>query len=99
VRAHHSAVKNAPKNITSEKMNQLMLQRNDRSILWPYWPLSLSPMAVRNHTNSVPSQITMPTSKDHAPHSWPLIHCAAPRITKNRPIAAETGYADGPGTK
>ena len=26
-RAHHSAVKNAPKNITSEKMNQLMLQR------------------------------------------------------------------------
>ena len=27
IRAHHSAVKNAPKNITSEKMNQLMLQR------------------------------------------------------------------------
>ena len=26
-RAHHSAVKNAPKNITSEKMNQLMPQR------------------------------------------------------------------------
>ena len=26
-RAHHNAVKNAPKNITSEKMNQLMLQR------------------------------------------------------------------------
>ena len=26
-RAHHRAVKNAPKNITSEKMNQLMLQR------------------------------------------------------------------------
>ncbi|MNV89179.1 hypothetical protein D3C71_1834530 [compost metagenome] len=32
-RAHHNAVKNAPKNITSEKMNQLMLQRYDRSIL------------------------------------------------------------------
>ena len=26
-RAHQSAVKKAPKNITSEKMNQLMLQR------------------------------------------------------------------------
>jgi hypothetical protein len=26
-RAHHRAVKKAPKNITSEKMNQLMLQR------------------------------------------------------------------------
>src|SRR6185369_16783850 len=34
-RSHHKAVKKAPKNITSEKMNQLMLQRNDRSILWP----------------------------------------------------------------
>jgi hypothetical protein len=26
-RAHHKAEKKAPKNITSEKMNQLMLQR------------------------------------------------------------------------
>ena len=34
-RIHHSAVKKAPKNITSEKMNQLMLQRKDRSILRP----------------------------------------------------------------
>jgi hypothetical protein len=32
-RAHHKAVKKAPKNITSEKMNQLMLQRYDRSTL------------------------------------------------------------------
>ncbi len=35
VRVHHRAVKNAPKNITSEKMNQLMLQRKDRSTLYP----------------------------------------------------------------
>src|SRR5205085_6699586 len=34
-RIHHSAVKNAPKNMTSEKMNQLMLQRNDMSTRWP----------------------------------------------------------------
>src|SRR5436190_22431107 len=34
-RIHHSAVKNAPKNITSEKMNQLMLQRYEMSTLWP----------------------------------------------------------------
>ena len=34
-RIHHRAEKNAPKNITSEKMNQLMLQRNDKSTLWP----------------------------------------------------------------
>ena len=31
-RVHHRAPKNAPKNITSEKMNQLMLQRNDTSM-------------------------------------------------------------------
>ena len=48
-RAHHSAVKKAPKNITSEKMNQLMLHRNDMSILWPYRPPSLSPTAWLNH--------------------------------------------------
>ncbi|MNE61091.1 hypothetical protein D3C80_1562790 [compost metagenome] len=48
-RPHHSAVKKAPNSITSEKMNQLMLQRKDRSILRPYSPLSLSWMASRNH--------------------------------------------------
>src|ERR1043165_1637429 len=48
-RDQNSAPKKAPKNITSEKMNQLMLQRNDMSILWPYRPFSLSPMAWRNH--------------------------------------------------
>ena len=31
-RIQNSAPKKAPKNITSEKMNQLMLQRNERSI-------------------------------------------------------------------
>ncbi len=31
-RAHHSAPKKAAKNITSLKMNQLMLQRNDTSM-------------------------------------------------------------------
>src|SRR5216110_3263190 len=41
-RAQYSAPKNAPKNITSEKMNQLMLQRNDTSTRWLYKPPSLS---------------------------------------------------------
>src|SRR5437868_12274651 len=50
VRAHHSAVKKAPKNITSEKMNQLMLQRKERSILWPYRPPSLSRIEALNQT-------------------------------------------------
>ena len=35
-RPHHSAVKKAPKNMTSEKMNQLMLQRKEISMRLPY---------------------------------------------------------------
>src|SRR5687767_2705151 len=39
-RTHQSAPKNAPKNITSEKMNQLIPQRNEASSQWPYLPAS-----------------------------------------------------------
>src|SRR5439155_17646223 len=39
-RTHHRAPKKAPKNITSEKMNQLMPQRNERSSHAPYLPPS-----------------------------------------------------------
>ena len=47
-RAQYSAPKKAPKNITSEKMNQLMLQRNETSMRSLYRPPSLSPIAWRN---------------------------------------------------
>src|SRR3990167_5915893 len=63
-RAQYSAPKKAAKNITSEKMNQLMLQRYDTSMRSEYRPLSLSPMACLNHTNEVLSQITMPSSSE-----------------------------------
>src|SRR5690554_589790 len=98
-RAHHRAVKKAPKNITSEKMNQLMLQRNEVSILRPYRPDSLSPMASLNHWNSTVSQNSRPKASDHLPHCAPLTHWLAPRITKNRPKAASAGWRDNPGTK
>src|SRR6478752_1200127 len=98
-RAHHKAVKKAPKNITSEKMNQLMLQRKDRSILRPYRPPSLSAMDSLNQRNSVTSHHTMPKASDHMPQLAPLIHWLAPRMTKNRPIDAITGWLDGAGTK
>src|SRR3954466_3523000 len=97
-RIHHSAVKNAPKNITSEKMNQLMLQRNDSSTLWPYWPPSLSRIESRNHWNSTPNSHSMPTASEIAPQPWPLIHWDAPRITKNRPSDARAGCREGCGT-
>ncbi len=98
-RAQYSAPKNAAKNITSEKMNQLMLQRYDTSTRSEYRPLSLSAMASLNHTNSVDSQMARPSSTDHLPHSAPLTHWPAPKITKNRPSAAIAGWRDGAGTK
>src|SRR3954462_9075837 len=61
-RIHQRAVKKAPKNITSEKMNQLMLQRNERSTLRPYWPPSLSRMESRNPWNSTVNSHRKPTS-------------------------------------
>ncbi len=59
-RAHHKAVKKAPKNITSEKRNQLMLQRYDKSILCPYRPAWFSRMASRNHWYRTPNQNSRP---------------------------------------
>src|SRR5690606_19834269 len=64
-RPHHSAVKKALKNITSEKMNQLMLQRNDTSTLCPYSPPSLSCAASRNHWNSTSSHQAMPNQNEY----------------------------------
>src|SRR3954469_22057025 len=84
-RIHHSAVKNAPKNITSEKMNQLMLQRNEKSTLRPYRPPSLSRIVSRNHWNSTPNSHRKPNASENLPQLAPLIQLAAPKITKNRP--------------
>ena len=98
-RAQYSAPKKAAKNITSEKMNQLMLQRKDASTRGEYRPLRSSAMAVLNHWNITLSQMTRPSSSEYAPQPWPLIHWPAPRITKNMPVATSTGYFDGAGTK
>jgi hypothetical protein len=92
-------VKKAPKNITSEKMNQLMLQRKDRSILRPYWPVSLSRTESPNHWNSTQNSQSRPNSTDHLPQAAPLIQLAEPKITKNSPNAANAGWREGWGTK
>src|SRR5947209_13436002 len=96
---HHSAVKKAPKNITAEKMNQLMLQRKEMSTLRPYTPPSLSRMESRNHWNSTANSHRKPNSTRKRPHSTPLIQLAAPKMTNNRPKAANAGWRDGWGTK
>src|SRR5665647_3659235 len=98
-RAHQSAVKKAPKNMTSENMNQLMLQRKDRSTLWPYCPPSLSDTASLNHWYSTPSHHTTPKARAYLPQSTPLTHWTAPKITNSRPKAAKAGCRDGLGTK
>ena len=97
-RAHHKAVKKAPKNMTSEKMNQLMLQRYDRSMRRPYRPPSLSRAASRIHWNSTNSHHASPKASEYAPQPWPLIHMVAPRMTKNRPPAAMMGWRESAGT-
>ncbi len=91
-------MKKAPKNITSEKMNQLMLQRNEMSILRPYWPPSLSRMASPNHWNSTQNSHSRPKNREYLPQSAPLIHCDAPKMMKNSPNAANAGWRDGCGT-
>ena len=72
--AHHKAVKKAPKNMTSEKMNQVMLQRKDKSIFRLYMPVSLSCTASENHWYKTISHQAMPKNKQYMPHSEPLIH-------------------------
>lgn len=98
-RAQYSAPKKAAKNITSLKMNQLMLQRYETSMRSEYRPPSLSPMAWLNHWNSTDSQITMPASSTQAAQPAPLTHWPAPKITSSRPKATITGWRDGAGTK
>src|SRR5437868_5353738 len=98
-RIHHSAEKNAPKNITSEKMNQLMLQRKEISTLWPYMPVSLSWIASRNHWNSTVNSHRKPTASENFAQSAPLIHSAALAMMISRPAAAIAGWREGAGTK
>src|SRR3954451_17523020 len=98
-RAQNSAPKNEPKNITSEKMNQLMLQRKETSTWSEYWPDSLSPIAVPNHCASVDSQRTRPASTDHAPHGWPFTHWLPPAIISSSATATVAGKREGGGTK
>src|SRR5262249_50609614 len=98
-RAQNSAPKNDAKNITSEKMNQLMLQRKETSTCFEYLPPSLSPIAVPNHWPSVNSQRRMPARKTQAPHSWPFTHWLPPPIMRNSAHATVTGKREGGGTK
>ncbi len=98
-RAQYSAPKKAPKNITSEKMNQLMLQRNEMSIFLLYRPPSLSRIASPNHWTIVKVHKMKPARSEYLPHSCPLIHWPAPRMIRNMLVATIAGWREGAGTK
>jgi hypothetical protein len=59
--------KNTPKNMTSEKMNQAIAQRNDASTLRLKSPRSLSPMTVPNQPKSMISRTPKPPVTSHGP--------------------------------
>src|SRR5215471_8519212 len=98
-RAQYSAPKKAPKNITSEKMNQLMLQRYDTSTRLPYMPPSDSEMASPNQCHSTNSTNSRPMNVPAGPQVCPFTHDASDASITSRPHAAMTGCRDGCGTK
>src|ERR1051326_5144959 len=66
-RAYQRAPKNAAKNITSEKMNQLIAQRNERSTCLLNRPPSLSRITVPNQPNSMYTSVKKPMAKGIQP--------------------------------
>ena len=85
--------------MTSEKMNQLMLHRYDKSTFLPYIPPSDSPMESPNQCHSVYSSQSRPMTNVIGAHDSPLTHDASEAIAIKRPVAAMIGCLDGCGTK
>ncbi|CFU79672.1 Uncharacterised protein [Bordetella pertussis] len=98
VRTYQSAPKKPAKNITSEKMNQLIPQRYDASIRLLYKPLSDSWMASPNQKYRVRNRPITPASTTHLPHTAPLTQPAAPRPMANSAKAVRTGCPESAGT-
>ena len=97
-RAQYSAPKKAAKNITSEKMNQLMLQRKETSMRSEYmaaFALAHGLAEPLEHHRQPDDQAEQQRST--RPSRRPLTHWPAPRMTRNRPKATSTGWRDGLG--
>src|SRR6476620_2396159 len=99
LRTSKSAPNNAAKNITSLKMNQLMLQRNYRSTCRLYRRPSDSPMTVPNHPNSMTSSTQNPPSTTQGPAGYWLNQNAAPVPISSSAHEPRIGQCDGCGTK
>src|SRR2546423_4229221 len=97
-RTHQSAPKNAPKNITSEKMNQLIPQRNERSSQAPYLPPSDSRITSPNQRTIMKSSSMKPAAIDTQPPERPLNTKIAPSAIRNSASAPMIGQGIGAGT-
>ncbi len=85
--------------MTSEKMNQPMLQRNDMSTFVLYRRSSDSPITVPNHPNSIVSSTANPARTSHGPAATALNHRAAPSPSRNSAHEPTSGQYEGCGTK
>jgi len=85
--------------MTSEKMNQLMLQRKDVSIRWLYKPPSDSAMDSPNQRYKTAITINIPAILTYRPHGKSFTQAEAPAIVISRATLANNGHLEGPGTK
>jgi hypothetical protein len=77
-RAQNSAPKKAAKNITSEKMNQPMLQRKETSMRSLYRPPSLAD-GVAEPLEQHEQPTARPPKSEYMPQPWPLIQAGRRR--------------------
>src|SRR5260363_206085 len=97
-RAQNNAPNSALKNMTSEKMNPLMLQRYDTSIRLPYSPRSDSAIASPNQRQSTHAKAARLRLNTMGAHVWPLIQPASENITPSNATAALARRAFAAGT-
>ena len=85
--------------MTSEKMNQLMPQRNDTSTFALYRRCSDSSITRPNQPNIIVSSTRNPASTSQGPKAYELNHDAAPNPISNSAHEPVIGQYDGCGTK
>ena len=98
-RSQKSVPKNAAKNITSEKMNQLIPQRNERSTFLEYRLVSDSWITSPNQRKSMYRMMTTPRATEIQPARMSLNAKIAPRTMQYRPTDPMIGHAIGWGMK
>src|SRR5579862_2583187 len=97
-RSQNSAPKKPAKNITSENMNQLIPQRNDRSSQPPYLPPSDSRMTSPNQRNIMYTSSMTPPAIATQPPLETFMTNTAPSAMQNSAVEPMIGHGIGWGT-